>query len=135
MHQLSKSPSSFFQDSKGLSHKFRKNGLPYLLIQRNELAALYGVGGTFTDQILHYEVCRIHIRNDQYGVREALSSNEQFGRDGSLAIISLDEAIRYFEELTLSLESSIEASNNDKSGIEETEVDSEVNSEGLSPPV
>ena len=97
--------------------------------------ALYGVGGTFTDQILHYEVCRIHIRNDQYGIRESLPSNEQFGRDGSLAILNLDEAIRYFEELTSSLKSHVEAPKNDKSGIEETEADSDVSSEGLSPPL
>lgn len=118
-----------------IKNMFRKNGLPYLLIKRNGLVALYGVGGTFIDKILHYEVCRIHNRNDKYGFREALPSNEQFGRDGSLAIINLDEALRYFEELTSSLESSVEAPNNDKSGIEETEVDSEVSSEGLSPPV
>ena len=118
-----------------IKNMFRKNGLPYHLIRRNELVALYGVGGTFTDQILHYEVCRIHIRNDQYGFREALPSNDQFGRDGSLAIINLDEALRYFEELTSSLELSVETSNCDKSGIEETEVDSEVITEGLSPPI
>ncbi len=118
-----------------IKDKFRKNSLLYRLIKRNDLVALYGLGGTFTDKILHYEVCRIRIRNDKYGFREALPSNEQFGREGSLAIINLDEALRYFEELTSLLESSLEASNNDKSGIEETEVDSEVNSEGLSPPL
>ena len=109
-----------------IKNQFRRNDLLYLLIKRNELIAIYGVGGTFTDKILHYEVCRIHFRNDKYGFREALPSNEQFGREGSLAIIDLDEALRYFEELTSSLELSVEASNNDKSGIEETEADSDV---------
>jgi hypothetical protein len=118
-----------------LKERFRKNGLLYRLVKRNEVVALIGVGGTFTDEILHYEVCRIHIRNDQYGIRESLPSNEQFGRNGSLAIIDFDEALRYFEELTSSLESSIEALNNDKSGIEEIDVDSDVSSEGLSPPL
>lgn len=118
-----------------IKNMFRKNGLPYLLIKRNDLVALYGVAGTFTDKILHYEVCRIRFRNDKYGFREALPSNEQFGREGSLAIINLDEALRYFEELTTLLELSVEASNNDKSGIEKAEVDSEVSSEGLSPPL
>ncbi len=101
-----------------IKNMFHKNSLPYQLIMRNELVAIYGVGGTFTDHILHYEVCRIHIRNDKYGLREALASNEQFGREGSLAIIDLDEALRYFEELTSSLELSVEASSNDKSGKE-----------------
>lgn len=118
-----------------IKNQVRKNSLLYQLIMRNELVALYGVGGTFTDKILHYEVCRIHMRNDKYGFREALPSNEQFGREGSLAILNLDEALRYFEELTSSLESIVEAPNNDKSGIEETEVDCEVSSEGLSPPI
>ena len=100
-----------------LSERFRKNGLPYKLLKRNEVVALYGVEGTFTDKIFHYEVCRVHIRNDQYGYREAIPSNEQFGRDGSLAIIDYGEAIQYFEEFTSTLKSSVEAYNNDNSGI------------------
>ena len=46
---------------------FRINELPYTLLKRNEVVALYGIGGTFTDEILHYEVDIIYIRKDKYG--------------------------------------------------------------------
>ena len=118
-----------------LSDRFRKNGLPYRLIQRNDFVALYGIGGTFTNHILHYEVCRIHIRDDQYGRREALPSNEQFGRDESRAILNYEEALAYFQELTSRIRIDVEASNDVKSGKVNSEVDSDVTSEGLSPPI
>lgn len=123
------------QKLKTIALTFRKNGLPYRLIQRNDFVALYGIGATFTDRILHYEVCRIHIRDDQYGRREALPSNEQFGRDESRAILNYREALEYYEELTSRIIIDVEASNDVKSGIENSEVDSDVTSEGLSPPI
>lgn len=49
---------------KKLKESFRLNGLPYTLLKRNDVVALYGIGGTNTDEILHYEVDIIYIRKD-----------------------------------------------------------------------
>lgn len=97
------------EEMRQLQEQFRKNGLPYTLIKRNDVVALYGVGGTFTDKILHYEVCQIHQQHErvfkgvQFEAGEALPSNEQFGRDGSRAIVNREEALTYFDELTTTL--------------------------------
>lgn len=40
---------------KKLRTSFRLNGMPYTLIKRNDIVALYGIGGEYTDEILHYE--------------------------------------------------------------------------------
>jgi hypothetical protein len=61
---------------------------------------MYGIGGTYTDEILHYEVCKIYIRNDRYGIRESLPSNERFGRDPSRSFNDVESASEYFDELT-----------------------------------
>jgi hypothetical protein len=72
-----------------LRDRFTKNELPYQLIKRNAVVAMYGVGGTYTDKILHYEVCQIYINKagDRFGQHfpesESLPSNEEFGMDGS----------------------------------------------------
>ena len=79
------------------------NGLPYTLLKRNEVVALYGIGGTYTDEILHWEVCKIYIRKDKYGVREVGPTNEQFGRDRSKCFTDERSALEYFEELTSTL--------------------------------
>src|SRR4030042_6989621 len=88
---------------KQLKNKFRLNGLPYTLLKRNEVVALYGIGGTYTDKILHYEVCKIYIRNDKYGIRESIPSNERFGRDPSRSFNDIESALQYFDELTIKL--------------------------------
>ena len=91
---------------KTLKETFRKNGLPYQLIKHNEVVALYGVGGTYTDKILHYEVCQIHLRKMHVikGVTlpesEGLPSNKEFGRDKSRAIVRYGDAMEFFEQLT-----------------------------------
>jgi hypothetical protein len=91
---------------KQLPETFRKNELPYTLIKRNDVVALYGVSGTYTEKILHYEVCQIHhqrgrvFRGVVWEAGESLPSDERFGRDGSRAIKNLDEALTYFDELT-----------------------------------
>jgi hypothetical protein len=54
---------------KTLKEHLRLNGLPYTLLKRNDKIALYGIGGEFTDEILHWEVDIIYIRNDKYGER------------------------------------------------------------------
>ena len=66
--------------------------------------ALYGVGGTYTDEIFLYEVCRIYIRNDKFGIREVIPSNEKFGRDLSRSFNNIESALKYFDELTTKLE-------------------------------
>ena len=88
---------------KPLKAKFRLNGLPYTLLKRNEVVALYGIGGTYTDEILHYEACKIYIRKDKYGIRESIPSNERFGRDSSRSFNDIESALQYFDELTTRL--------------------------------
>lgn len=93
-----------------LPESFRKNELPYTLLKRNDVVALYGVGGTYTGKILHYEVCEIHhqrgrvFRGVVWEAGESLPSDEQFGRDGSRAIKNHDEALTYFDKLTKKLQ-------------------------------
>jgi len=85
---------------KTLKTHFRMNGLPYTLLKRNDKIALYGIGGEFTDEILHWEVDIIYIRKDQYGEREAIATNDTFGRDRSRCFNNKDQALAYFDELT-----------------------------------
>jgi hypothetical protein len=88
---------------KILKTQFRMNELPYTLLKRNEVVALYGIGGTYTDEILHYEVDIIYIRKDKFGEREAIADNENFGRDRSKCVMSKDLAKGYFDKLTTEL--------------------------------
>ena len=68
---------------KILKPHFRLNDLPYTLLKRNDKVALYGIGGEFKDEILHWEVDIIYIRKDKYGEREHIAKNDDFGRDRS----------------------------------------------------
>ena len=88
---------------KRLKTSFRLNGLPYTLLQRNDVVALYGIGGENTDNILHYEVDIIYIRKDKYGEREAIPSNENFGLDRSKCFNDKQRALEYFDKLTAEL--------------------------------
>jgi hypothetical protein len=88
---------------KTLKTKFRMNGLPYTLLKRNEVVALFGTGGTYTDEIHHWEVSKIYIRNDKYGIRESLPTNEKFGKDLSRCFMKEELALQYFDELTSNL--------------------------------
>ena len=83
-----------------LETKFRMNGLPYTLLKRNDKVALYGIGGEYTDKILHREVDIIYIRKDQYGEREHIAKNDDFGRDRSRCFMSEKLALEYFDKLT-----------------------------------
>ena len=83
-----------------LKTQFRMNGLPYTLLKRNDVVALYGIGGTYTDEILHREVSKIYIRKDKYGIRESLPTNEKFGRDLNRCYMDKEKAFRYFDTLT-----------------------------------
>lgn len=88
---------------KTLKAKFRLNGLPYTLLKRNEVVALYGIGGSLTDEILHLEVDVIYIRKDKYGEREHIAKNDDFGRDRSRCFARSDLADKYFDKLSTEL--------------------------------
>jgi hypothetical protein len=70
---------------------------------KNSKVAFYGIGGMYTDKILHYEVEIIYIRKDQYGEREHIATNDEFGRDRSRCFKNDGLANNYFDELTKEL--------------------------------
>ena len=86
-----------------LKERFRLNGLQYTLLKRNDVVALYGISGTYTDKILHFEVDVIYIRSDKYGQREHIATNDDFGRDRSRCYRTLEKAEEYFDKLTTDL--------------------------------
>jgi hypothetical protein len=88
---------------KTLKTHFRMNGLPYTLLKRNDKVALYGIGGDFSDEIRHWEVDIIYTRRDKYGEREAIATNEQFGRDRSRCYMNEKLALERYDELTAEL--------------------------------
>ena len=88
---------------KILKEHFRMNGLPYTLLKRNDKVALYGIGGEFTDEILHWEVDIIYIRKDKYGEREHIAKNDDFGRDRSRCFMDQKLALKYYDKLTSNL--------------------------------
>lgn len=88
---------------KRLKERFRLNGLQYTLLKRNDKLALYGIGGEFTDKILHWEVDMIYIRKDKYVEREAIPTNGQFGRDCSRCFMDENPALDYYDNLTAEL--------------------------------
>ena len=86
-----------------LKMQFNMYGLPYTLIKRNDKVALYGIGGEFTDKILHWEVDIIYFRKDKYGEREHIAKNDDFGRDRSRCFMSEKLALEYYDKLTSDL--------------------------------
>ena len=88
---------------KTLKTQFRLNGLPYTLLKRNEVVALYGIGGTYAFKTLHWEVSKIYIRKDKYGEREHIAKNDDFGRDRSRCFNNKDSAYEYFNKLASDL--------------------------------
>jgi hypothetical protein len=85
---------------KILKKHFRLNGLLYTLLKQNDKVALYGIGGEYTDEVLHWEVDIIYLRNDKYGEREHIAKNDDFDRDRSKCFKSKELAFIYFDELT-----------------------------------
>jgi hypothetical protein len=88
---------------KILKTQFRLNDLPYTLLKQNDNVAFYGIGGEFTDTILHWEVEIIYIRKDKYGEREHIAQNDDFGRHLSRCFNSKDQAYKYLDKLTAEL--------------------------------
>jgi hypothetical protein len=88
-----------------LKESFKKNGLYFRLLDRNNSYALYEL--TYKDrigsEITGYEVDRIRINKagDRFGQHfpesESLPSNDQFGMDGSRTFFpdDLDRVIKY----------------------------------------
>ena len=80
------------------------NGTHCRLIKRTEKVALLSV-----DNGRRFEVCRIYIMpkvivdNYIYYQREVVSSNGQFGKDGSKFFMREVDALSYFEKLENSL--------------------------------
>jgi hypothetical protein len=83
---------------KQLKESFRLNGLLYTLLKRNDVVALYGIGGDYTDEIRHWEVDIIYIRKDQYGEREHIANNENFGIDRSRCFHNELRALEYYDK-------------------------------------
>lgn len=78
-------------------------GLYYTLVKRNEKVAMFGIGGNYTDGIRHLEICKIQIRDDQYGIRESVPQNDLFGREGSRCFANEKLALEYFDKLSAKL--------------------------------
>jgi hypothetical protein len=87
---------------KTLKTHFRMNGLPYTLLKRNEVVELYGIGGTYTDKILHCKKCsdllwaedakEVDQINDHY------SENEKYK---NLDTISFPDFLQYYNALKI----------------------------------
>jgi hypothetical protein len=89
---------------KILKTTFRKNGLDYTLMKRNDKIALFQLGPTeYPDG---YEVSRIYIMHPHkaFGVNfeesEKITSNDQFLFDGSGAFRKLDNALKHYYKLS-----------------------------------
>jgi hypothetical protein len=94
---------------KILKTHFRKNDLYYSLIHRNDKLALYETRQEEDSDLCHYEVARIYIRpaHSAVGVdfeeAEVLTSNDDFGNDGSGSFITRDSAMKHFLKLSATL--------------------------------
>ena len=91
---------------KILKTRFRKNGLDYTLMKRNDKIALFQLGSTgYPDG---YEVSRIYIMRPHkaFGVEFKNlknSSNDQFLFDGSGTFRNLDNALKHYDKLSKKL--------------------------------
>jgi hypothetical protein len=94
---------------KILKTHFRKNDLYYTLINRNDKVALYETRQEEDSDLCHYEVARIYIRPAHTAVdvdfeeAEVLTSNDDFGNDGSGAFIKRDNAMKHFLKVSAKL--------------------------------
>ena len=93
---------------KTIQKHFRKNGLDYTLLKRNDKVALFLLGpAAYPDG---FEVSRIYIMKSHkaFGVEfeetEKISTNDQFITDGSGAFRDINCALKHFDKLTAKLE-------------------------------
>jgi hypothetical protein len=86
---------------KRLKTEFRKNGLDYTLIKRNDKVALFRLGLESAPD--GYEVCKIYKmrKHSAFGIdfeeSEKISGNDQFIKDGSGSFRLLDDALKHFD--------------------------------------
>jgi len=71
---------TFFRIIEKGKQSFMRHGLSYTLIKQNDIFCIFSVSGTYTDIILHYEVMGIRKRDDKFGCRETMPSDEEFGK-------------------------------------------------------
>jgi hypothetical protein len=90
---------------KILKEHFKKNGLEYTLLDRNDKVAMFVLGlPEFPDG---YEVCRIYKMKPHkaFGVEfeesEKISSNDQFMADGSGSFRDFENALKHFDKMSL----------------------------------
>jgi hypothetical protein len=92
---------------KILKTQFRKNGLDYTLLKRNDKIALFQLGPSSAPD--GYEVCRIYVMRPHkaFGVdfeeSEIISSNDQFLFDGSGSFRYLNNALKHFDKFSQKL--------------------------------
>ena len=89
---------------KKIQKHFRKNRLDYTLLKRNDKVALFLLGpAEYPDG---FEVCRIYRMKSHksFGVEfeetEKISTNDQFGRDGSGSFRDINNALKHYDKLT-----------------------------------
>jgi hypothetical protein len=93
-----------------LPDTFKKNGILYRIIVRNDNVVMYTLLDGATK--IGYEVCPVHITHEQtkfgkkYPSRESLPSNYEFGLEGSKAFFPYEyqRAHNYYHELTSRLQ-------------------------------
>ncbi len=93
-----------------IKESYKRHGLSYTLIKRNDLLCIYGVSGTYTDKIIHYEAMLIRIRKARsiagknLPETEAILSDEEFGKSKpDRHFQKLVEAEAYFDSWTANL--------------------------------
>ena len=87
-----------------LKENYRRTELTYKLLRRNDMLCIYGISGTYTNSIIHYVVMLIRIRLDKYRNREAIPSDEEFGKSKpDCTFQNLTEAEEYFDRWTSKL--------------------------------
>lgn len=94
---------------KKLKEDFFNNEIKCVLIKRNDILCIIGLLNTNEKYYTSYEVNRIYIErqytrfNKTYPRTERISSNSQFGIDGSSTFPTLEMAEEYFEVLNKKL--------------------------------
>lgn len=86
-----------------LKKTFRRQGQLFTQLKRNDVVALYSVGGHYSDRTSYYDVCKISIRKPDKRCnefREALPTDSQWGNDKSRHFNNLNAALKHFDELT-----------------------------------
>jgi hypothetical protein len=85
------------------------NGMDYTLLKRSDKVAIYSMqGGRRWEVSMIYILPEIYFDDKYYPRREAISNNNQFGRDGSKFFNNEEQAKKYFDILNRSIEATEE---------------------------